>query len=205
MDDSQSALLVFLFTDIVGSVEMRQCLGDRQAAELQRRHDELFHQAMTLSGAGAIEQDTGDGFLAHFKTASDAARTALRFQYAVCNESWGAHPIRVRIGFHLGEAASGQAKNLAKDIANRLMNLAQPDQILMSGAAFDAARQIVREHPSITPELAWRVHGPYDFAGVEHTMEVCEVGTVGIAPLTTPPDRPKAKRAIRGGGASLRR
>ena len=198
VDDSQSALLVFLFTDIVGSVEMRQRLGDRQAAELQRRHDDLFHEAMALSEAGMETQDTGDGFLAHFKTASDAARTALRFQYAIHNESWGAHPIRVRIGFHLGEAA-GQEKTLAKDIANRLMNLAQPDQILMSGAAFDAARQVVREHPSITSELAWRAHGPYDFEGVEHAMEVCEVGTVGVAPLTTPPDRPKAKRAIQRG------
>ncbi len=199
MDDSRATLFVFLFTDIVGSVKMRQRLGDRQAAELQRRHDELFDQAMTVSEAGGDKQDCGDGFLAHFKTASDAARTALRFQYAIHNESWGDYPIRVRIGFHLGEAASSQEKTLAKDIANRLMNLAQPDQILMSGAAFDAARQIVREHPSITPELAWRAHGPYDFEGVEHAMDVCEVGAVGVAPLTTPPDRPKAKRAIQRG------
>ena len=208
--------MVFLFTDIAGSVDLKARLGDSEAARLISRHDELFRQTISLAAAGKLDQDTGDGFLAQFATASDAVQTALRFQRAIRTEPWGDDPILVRIGVHLGEVAptggaTGSEPKLtgfAKDIAARLMGLASPGQILMSRASFDAARQYVREHPGIdssepSPELRWMAHGPYLFKGAEEPMEVFEVGAEGIAELKAPPDSEKAKRAILPGDEDL--
>ncbi len=208
--------MVFLFTDIAGSVDLKARLGDSEAARLISRHDELFRRTISLAASGKLVQDTGDGFLAEFATASDAVQTALRFQHAIHTEPWGDDPILVRAGVHLGEVAptrgatGGEPKliGLAKDIAARLMGLAMPGQILMSRASFDAARQYVREHPGIDsseplPELRWMAHGPYLFKGAEEPMDVFEVGAKEIAELKAPPNSEKAKRAILPGDEDL--
>ncbi len=208
--------MVFLFTDIAGSVNLKTRLGDSEAARLISRHDELFRQTISLAASGRLDQDTGDGFLAEFATASDAVQTALRFQRAIHTEPWGDDPILVRVGVHLGEVAptrgaTGSEPKLigfAKDIAARLMGLAMPGQILMSRASFDAARQYVREHPGIdssepSPELRWMAHGPYLFKGAEEPMDVFEVGAKGIAGLKAPQNSEKAKRAILPGDEDL--
>ena len=208
--------MVFLFTDIAGSVDLKARLGDSEAARLISRHDELFRQTISLAASGKLDQDTGDGFLAEFATASDAVQTALRFQRAIHTEPWGDDPILVRVGVHLGEVAptrgaTGSEPKLigfAKDITARLMGLAMPGQILMSRASFDAARQYVRKHPGIDsseplPELRWMAHGPYLFKGAEEPMDVFEVGAKGIAGLKAPPNSEKAKRAILPGEKDL--
>src|SRR5439155_12178699 len=128
----------------------------------------------------------------------DAVHAALHFQSALHNEKWAA-TIKARVGLHLGEVSeldrdpstpAGQAKlsGLAVDIAARVMGLALPGQILMTRAAFDNARQYVREHqtsdgsaPSVTRK--WMAHGRYLFKGAEEPLEVFEVGEVGVAPL----------------------
>ncbi len=215
-ETSQSALMVFLFTDIAGSVDLKARLGDSEAARLISRHDELFRRTISLAASGKLVQDTGDGFLAEFATASDAVQTALRFQHAIHTEPWGDDAILVRAGVHLGEVAptgdatGGEPKliGLAIDIAARLMGLAIPGQILMSRAAFDAARQYVREHPGIdssepSPELRWMAHGPYLFKGAEEPMDVFEVGAEDVAELKAPPNSEKAKRAILPGEEDL--
>ncbi len=194
--------MVFLFTDIAGAVDLKTRLGDAEAARLILRHDALFHRAISLAESGEVAQDTGDGFLAQFATASDAVQAALRFQHDIHTEPWGNERIQVRTGIHLGEVTGGEQKliGLAKDIAARLMGLAIPGQILLSRPAFDSARQYVREHPGIDssespPELRWMDHGAYLFKGAEEPMHVFEVGAEGIAGLKAPPNSEKAKRA----------
>lgn len=205
-------LVVLLFSDIVGSVQLKSRLGDAEAAQLIARHDRIFRGVFEFVGDGEILKDTGDGFLARFNTVSSAVNFALLFQDALRRESWPANaPIRVRVGLHLGEVSeleadpSGGAKlsGLAIDLAARVMGLAEGGQILLTRALFDSARQYVRTHPTTpdgrTPTIRWMAHGPYLFKGNDEPLEVFEVGAEGESPLRAPQDSEKAHRALAPG------
>lgn len=202
--------MVLMFTDIVGSVDLRRRLGDAAAAKIISKHDEMFRRTVSAFSFAEILKDLGDGFLARFSSASDAVHAALHFQNCLHAQDWGGEKLRARIGLHLGEVAeteieatTGKPKlsGMAVDIAARVMGLALPGQILMTRAAFDNARQYVREHQSATDEgpavtRKWMAHGRYMFKGAEEPLEIFEVGEVGTAPLRVPPDSDKARRAV---------
>lgn len=204
-------LVVLLFSDIVGSVELKSRLGDAEAAQIIAQHDRLFRRTFDAVGDGEILKDTGDGFLARFNTVSSAVSFALLFQDAMRREPWPGPPLHVRIGLHLGEVSEleadpqGGAKlsGLAIDLAARIMGLAEGGQILLTRALFDSARQYVRKHPP-TPDgrlltIQWMAHGPYRFKGTDEPLEVFEVGAQGESPLRAPRDSEKAQRAVAPG------
>ncbi len=204
-------LVVLLFSDIVGSVQLKSRLGDARAAAIISRHDHLFREVFEQAGGGEILKDTGDGFLARFETVSSAVNFALLFQDAMRREKWPGTPLQVRIGLHLGEVSqldpdpAGGAKlsGLAIDLTARIMGLAEGGQILLTRALFDSARQYVRQHPADregrTPTIHWMAHGPYRFQGTDEPLEVFEVGAQGEAPLHAPQDSEKARRAVAPG------
>jgi serine/threonine protein kinase/class 3 adenylate cyclase len=210
---SESRLMVLMFTDLVGSMELKSKHGVPVYAELIARHDQLFHHAMKDEGGDGAEilQDTGDGYFARFPTVTSAVRCALRFQHDLAREPWEPAPVRVRVGIHLGETAevrreAGMAgkkiTGLSVDLTARIMGLATGGQILMTRFAFNEARQFVSEHPPLPtetappPPLQWIAHGNYIFKGMADPSEVYEVGAVGLAPLSAPPDSEKAKREV---------
>ncbi len=204
-------LVVLLFSDIVGSVELKSRLGDADAARIIAQHDRLFRRTFEAVGDGEILKDTGDGFLARFNTVSSAVNFALLFQDAMRRESWPRSPLHVRVGLHLGEVSElepdpqGGAKlsGLAIDLAARIMGLAEGGQILMTRALFDSARQYVRKHPPTsdgrTLTIQWMAHGPYRLKGTDEPLEVFEVGAAGESPLRAPRDSEKAQRAVAPG------
>jgi WD40 repeat protein/class 3 adenylate cyclase len=213
MSDGQqqtiSRLAVLMFTDVVGSVELKNRIGVPAYARLLARHDELFRQLLAEEPSAEVLADTGDGYFTAFPTVSHAVRFALRFQDAMHREAWAPEPLRTRIGIHLGElahiagAAGGRAKvvGMAADLASRLMSLARGGQILLTRAAFDEARQFVSQYPSANGDahpraLRWMAHGEYVFQGTTDPIEVFEVGGDGIAPLAPPRDREKARRSV---------
>src|SRR5690349_257551 len=119
-----SRLMVLMFTDIVGSTDLKRKLGDAEVAKIIRRHDEIFRYTVGAFPFAEILKDVGDGFLARFNSASDAVHAALHFQSALHNEKWS-HDIQSRVGLHLGEVSeldkepsSGQIKisGMAVDI-----------------------------------------------------------------------------------------
>jgi tetratricopeptide (TPR) repeat protein/class 3 adenylate cyclase len=203
-------LAVILFTDIVGSVDLKNRLGTESYSDLLSRHRELFAAALALAAGGKVVQHTGDGFLVEFATSSQAVSAALAFQFLLSAEAWGKAPLRVRVGIHQGEvldegaeqAAHHQLVGLAVDLAARVMGLAMGGQILLTRSVFDDARQYVRRHPEMTgkaaPPIRWVAHGRYLFKGMDadDSLEVCEVGGEGVAPLVRPPDGEKAHRAV---------
>ena len=202
--------MVLMFTDIVGSVDLKRRLGDSVAGGLIQKHDELFRYIVKVFPYAEILKDLGDGFLARFVAASDAVHAALHFQHALHAQEWKGTRMQVRVGLHLGEvselaveSSTGKAKvsGMAVDIAARVMSLAVPGQILMTRAAFDNARQYVREHQSSDGEnpainRKWMAHGRYLFKGADEPLEIVEVGEVGVAPLSVPPNTDKARRAV---------
>jgi class 3 adenylate cyclase len=210
---AESRLAVLLFTDIVGSTELKSRLGAGGYSALLTRHDVLFKQALSGIDRAEVINDTGDGYFLCFARASDAVRFALRLQKAIHDEPWGARPLRLSIGIHTGEVtrvddASGRPRlvGLAIDIAGRLTALAGPAQVLLTRTAFDEARQHLRDYPlpagaaaddpANLPPLRWAAHGDYRFKGADEPIEVFEVGGDGLAPLTPPPDSDEARRSV---------
>lgn len=209
----RTRLVVIMFTDLVGSVSLKERLGAIQYNRMITRHDEIFRQIVKEVRSPALQQteggiidhqdtgdkDTGDGFMALFATASEAVTAALRFQYAVAHEPWQSEPVLVRVGIHSGEVASlgkdiaGRDKIIGKaaDLAARVMSLAVGGQILMTRSVYDSAHQFIREHPPIPgieqrPELKWMAHPYYRLKGASEPVEIFEAGAVGVAPLTAP-------------------
>ncbi|MSU34255.1 MAG: hypothetical protein EXS36_03925 [Pedosphaera sp.] len=81
------------------------------------------------------------------------------------------------------------------------MSLADGDQILLTRAAFDNARQVLKgEELGGVNELQWLNHGAYVLKGVEEPLEICEVGEAGMASLKPPTDATKAQRKVSADG-----
>jgi class 3 adenylate cyclase len=97
-------LRTVMFTDMVGSTELTQRLGDREAMKLQRAHDELIRRVIEAH-AGRVVKHTGDGFMVSFSSASASIRTGVSIQEAfrVHNERMADWPIQIRIGMNAGE------------------------------------------------------------------------------------------------------
>src|SRR5687768_3985949 len=129
-----SRIAAILFTDIVGSVQLKENLGAFNYATKLATHDEAFHNLCARID-GAVVKDTGDGFVATFDTVSAAVNTALRFHHALASADT---PLSVRIGVHVGEVIElgpdpghGTQPKLvgrAMDLAARLMGLARENQ-----------------------------------------------------------------------------
>src|SRR5207253_2169994 len=79
-------LAAVLVTDLVGSTETRVRLGEDDADELRRVHDQLLREAV-VSHSGVVVKGLGDGVLAYFAGAADAVAAAVAIQQAADRHS----------------------------------------------------------------------------------------------------------------------
>lgn len=198
-------LATLVFTDLVGSTELKRILGDLQAVSLiQRHHSALREVLIDFSEAEEIET-AGDSFFVIFSKPSEAVRFALLLQRRLRALSQEAGiQLQDRIGIHVGEVFVEERPEAQKrkdlfgiqvDTCARVSSLAAGDQILMTRFAFDNARQIMsgNEHLEGAPTL-WLRHGFYEMKGLDEPLEICEVGEQGAAVLAPPSNAEKAKR-----------
>lgn len=130
-----SAVRTVMFTDIVGSTELAQRLGDDAAFELMNLHDGIVHQAIT-SGGGKVIKSTGDGTMAVFLSPVAAVRSACLIQTAAqaLTDGNGKPKMVIRIGAAAGEPIErdndffGSTVNLAA----RLCAHAEPGTVLVT-------------------------------------------------------------------------
>jgi len=94
----------FMFTDIVGSTNLLETMGDEAWEGVLRWHDGELRHAIG-SHRGEVVHTTGDGFFASFADAGDAAACAVAIQRRLA-EHRRAHGFapQVRIGLHAAEA-----------------------------------------------------------------------------------------------------
>jgi len=204
-------MLAIMFTDLVGSVDLKRRLGAQDYGRLIAWHDTVFRDVLAELPGAAIYQNTGDGFIATFDTHSDAVRAALEFQARLRETQPDDAPLAVRVGLHVGQVASVDADTaryklvgLALDLTSRVMHLAVGGQILMTRHVFDDARQYVREHPGGRDlGIVWMAHGPYRLKGYDEAVEIFEVGAQGAAPLRAPGDSAAAERSVSSEAAEL--
>ena len=130
-----SGLRAIMFTDIVGSTEMTERLGDEAALELVRVHDSLVRRGLA-SHNGREVKHTGDGIMASFESASAAVRAASEIQRHFSDyNAAAAESLRVRIGIHAGEPVEehNDLFGATVQLAHRLCSEAEADGIIVSG------------------------------------------------------------------------
>jgi class 3 adenylate cyclase len=193
-----------MFTDIVGSSALKVEHGDANYVEyVAKPHNRIFREILGRF-PGALENNyTGDGFLATFERVSDAVNAALLFHHALRAYPWSPKlkaPVQTCVGIHLGESVLFEGPEPGKlllashaaDMCARLMSLAAGGQTLLTRAAFDNARQYVREHPAIS------VVGCLGSSGEERAASpqpVAALPPAGVSP-TRPPATPSDTAAL---------
>jgi class 3 adenylate cyclase len=126
-----------LFTDIVGSTDLTQNLGDETAFALLEVHDRIVREALATHGGREVKH-TGDGIMAAFVSAASAIRCGISVhdQLAEHRNTHSDQPLQVRIGVASGEPIEhhNDLFGTAVQLAARLCAHAEPDQILASNA-----------------------------------------------------------------------
>jgi hypothetical protein len=95
--------LTFLFTDLKGSTELYERVGDLAAFDLVRAHFRILHDVVA-SEAGAIVKTIGDAVMATFPTPDRALAAALRMREAMreLNAQRAGEDLLLKIGIHEG-------------------------------------------------------------------------------------------------------
>ena len=128
-------LRAVMFTDIVGSTEMTERLGDSAALELVRAHDALVRRGLEAH-AGREVKHTGDGIITSFDKAPNAVRAAADIQrrFAAYNAD-ASESLSVRIGIDAGEPVEDHNDlfGATVQLASRLCSEAEANGIVVSG------------------------------------------------------------------------
>src|SRR3712207_1907048 len=95
--------LTFLVTDLRGSTQLYERVGDLAAFDLVRAHFRVLHE-IVASEAGAIVKTIGDAVMATFPTPDRAVAAALRMREAMrrLNAERGREDLLLKIGIHEG-------------------------------------------------------------------------------------------------------
>ena len=129
------SLCAVLFTDLGGSTQLVQAIGDARWRSIIDRHDATINRTVARWG-GRVVKTTGDGVLATFPSASGAllAGSAIR-------DSLADHDLQVRVGVHVGDVDQRglDISGIAVNVAARVMAIARPGQILATAGAVQAA------------------------------------------------------------------
>ncbi|URD61214.1 DUF4242 domain-containing protein [Sphingomonas sp. KRR8] len=133
--ERDNAVRSVLFTDIVGSTELAQRLGDDVAFELLTTHDAIVRAAVAQHD-GRVIKHTGDGIMAVFVSPVQAVRSGCDIQNAVAAlvPDQDRPAFQVRIGAAAGEPIErdndffGSTVNLAA----RLCAHAEPGTVLVT-------------------------------------------------------------------------
>ncbi|MDO8483330.1 MAG: adenylate/guanylate cyclase domain-containing protein, partial [Candidatus Limnocylindrales bacterium] len=139
----------FMFTDIVGSTNLAEVLGNESWERLLSWHDDLLRGLITRRG-GEIVHSTGDGFFVAFDSAEQGIASARSIQQALAehrHESGVA--LSVRIGLHAAEAnrRGGDYSGVGVHTAARVTALAGAGEILATAETLAEAGDVVSETP----------------------------------------------------------
>jgi DNA-binding NarL/FixJ family response regulator len=124
-----------LMTDVVGSTQTVEHLGDRAWGEVVAEHERVTRAEIPLFGGEELDT-TGDGFLVSFESAARAIRCALALLDRLTELG-----LTIRAGVHTGEVedVEGRSRGIALHIASRIGARANPGEILVSATTRELA------------------------------------------------------------------
>jgi class 3 adenylate cyclase len=160
---SRRLLATVLFTDIVGSTERAQAVGDQGWRELLDLHDETARRLVEGQG-GRLIKSTGDGVLAVFDGPGRAIRCALALR-AMLQDSG----IEIRAGLHTGEVdlRGDDVGGIAVHIGARIMAAAGPGEVLVSRTVRDLVAG---------SDIALEDRGPHPLRGMSEQWQLFAAG-----------------------------
>ncbi|HEY2705695.1 MAG TPA: AAA family ATPase [Candidatus Dormibacteraeota bacterium] len=167
---SDNATITLLYTDMVGSTQLYDQLGDEVAERLRRLHFSLLRDTVSAHDGREVRQ-VGDGLKVAFSSAIDAIECAVEMQQAVHrhNERATDHALAVRIGLHAGEPILDEEDyfGTAVNVAKRLCDSAVGGQVIAS--------DVVRALAGPRGQRLLRPMGALAIRGLRESMTTVEV------------------------------
>ena len=138
--------LTFLFTDLRGSTELYERVGDLAAFDLVRAHFRVLNEIVSAE-AGAVVKTSGDAVMATFPTPDRAVAAALRMREAMrdLRDARGDDRLMLKIGIHEGPCLAVVLDN-RQDYFGRTVNIAARVQALADSLSILATKPVVT-HP----------------------------------------------------------
>jgi class 3 adenylate cyclase len=138
---ARRVLKTFMFTDIVGSTNLVEALGDEAWETILAWHNATLREVFTAHGGEEIST-TGDGFFVSFDSPDLAVAAAVAIQRRLA-EHRSAHGFapQVRIGLHASDATQVAGDFHGKGVheAARIAALGGPGDIVASEATVGGA------------------------------------------------------------------
>jgi class 3 adenylate cyclase len=144
--------LTFLFTDLKGSTELYERVGDLVAFDLVRAHFQILNEIVATE-AGAVVKTIGDAVMATFPTPDRAVAAALRMREAMraLNDGRSREDLLLKIGIHEGPCLA-VVLNDRQDYFGTTVNIAARVQALADSRAILATGPVV-SHPQASTLL----------------------------------------------------
>jgi class 3 adenylate cyclase len=163
---SPDGAVTLVFSDVEGSTDLMERLGERQWLAVMRDHNALIRN-LTYAHEGTVVKSQGDGFMLAFASAHSALRCAIEVERV-----FSQHPpdspeaIRIRMGAHSGfviaEADDFYGRNVV--LAARIADHADGGEILVSEAT--------KQYTEADPTLRFQPRGEFRLKGLvgEHAV-----------------------------------
>jgi class 3 adenylate cyclase len=132
--------LTFLFTDLKGSTELYERVGDLAAFDLVRAHFRVLNKIVAAEG-GAVVKTIGDAVMATFPTPDRAMAAAFKMREAVKDLNGD---LLLKIGIHMGPCLA-VSLNDRQDYFGQTVNIASRVQGLATSRSIFATRQVVAD------------------------------------------------------------
>jgi len=132
--------LTFLFTDLKGSTELYERVGDLAAYDLVRAHFQVLNEIVAAE-RGAVVKTIGDAVMATFPTPDRAMAAALKMREALKDLKGD---LLLKIGIHEGPCLA-VSLNERQDYFGRTVNIAARVQGLATSRSIFATRQVVTD------------------------------------------------------------
>jgi class 3 adenylate cyclase/tetratricopeptide (TPR) repeat protein len=171
-----------VFTDLVDSTALRAALGDVAADKVRSEYDRLLRDAIAQHG-GVVAKGLGDGVMAVFEAAADAAECAVVMQQEIdrLRRRRGAK-LSIRVGLSAGDVGLERGDWFGMPVveAARLEAAADGDEILAS----DLVRLLAGSRAEVTFEPV----GELSLKGLEAPLAACAIrwdspSEVSVVPL----------------------
>jgi class 3 adenylate cyclase/quercetin dioxygenase-like cupin family protein len=132
-ESGERRLATIVFTDLSRSTETLRQIGDTRWRELLAEHNQAV-RAQIERFSGREIQTTGDGFLVIFDNPGRAVRAA-----AAMLDAAEAHGLTARAGINTGEIElqGDDVRGIAVHAAARILAIAEPGEVLVSGTVRD--------------------------------------------------------------------
>jgi serine/threonine protein kinase/class 3 adenylate cyclase len=160
--------VTIMFSDIEGSTELAEQLGDDGWLALLRAHDRTVRACIAEHGGHEVKH-LGDGFMITFQSARRAAHCAQAIQQSLERKDLP-EPVRVRIGIHAGDAIRDDEDFFGRSVivASRIAAQAAGGEVLVSG--------VVKELIAGASDLRFDGGRDVELKGLEGTQRVYVLG-----------------------------